>query len=223
MSDEEQPARFTREFWDARYAGSDRVWSGRVNARLAEHAADLEPGCALDVGCGEGADTVWLAGRGWRVDAVDISPVALDRAAEHAARVLSEGAAARISWQEHDVLTWVPDAASYDLVSAQFLHLPREVLEQVHRRLAAAVAPGGRLLVVGHHPDDAHGPSGWDAWRPTAREALAALAPDPDGWEVLVEDAPTREHTGADGEVTTLTDAVLLLRRRDPGRGDRSR
>ncbi|GAA1888815.1 class I SAM-dependent methyltransferase [Lapillicoccus jejuensis] len=228
MSDEESPqdvppARFTREFWDARYAGSDRVWSGRVNARLAEHATDLPPGRALDVGCGEGADAIWLAGRGWHVDAVDVSPVALDRAAEHAARVLSDGAAARIAWQEHDVLAWAPDEASYDLVSAQFLHLPREPLQAVHRRLATAVAPGGRLLVVGHHPADAHGPHGSDAWRPTADEVLVALAPDPAGWEVLVRDAPTREHAGGDGGVVTLTDAVLLLRRRDPARDDRSR
>lgn len=218
MSDEDRqpdappPARFTREFWDARYAGSDRVWSGRVNARLAEHVHGLEPGWALDVGCGEGADAVWLAGRGWRVDAVDVSPVALGRAAEHGARALSPEAASRVSWQAHDVLARTPQAAAYDLVSAQFLHLPRDPLRAVHRGLAEAVATGGRLLVVGHHPDDAHGPHGSDAWRPTADEVLDALAPD-DGWEVLVQDAPTREHVGASGEVVVLTDAVLLLRR----------
>ena len=57
---------FSQQFWDERYAAHDRVWSGRPNPRLVEHATELPPGLALDVGCGEGADVVWLAEHGWR-------------------------------------------------------------------------------------------------------------------------------------------------------------
>ena len=74
----EQPA------WEERYSG-DRVWSGRVNVQLEAEAADLTPGRALDVGCGEGGDALWLAAHGWQVTALDFADAALDRAAEHAA------------------------------------------------------------------------------------------------------------------------------------------
>src|SRR4051794_25549620 len=75
---------FTQRCWDEKYAAQDRIWSGRPNQPLVDHAADLPPGLALDVGCGEGADVVWLAERGWRVTGADVSPVALERARAHA-------------------------------------------------------------------------------------------------------------------------------------------
>src|ERR687885_1951411 len=79
--------------WDARYRERDgAMWSGRPNGRLVAEVASLAPGRALDVGCGEGADAIWLAQRGWTVTAVDISDVALGRAREAAelARVVVE-------------------------------------------------------------------------------------------------------------------------------------
>ena len=143
---------FTQEFWDERYAGTDRVWSGNPNPRLVEHASDLTPGAALDVGCGEGADVVWLAGRGWQVTGVDVSQVALDRAAQHAEE---RGVAERTSFAQVDLVAGDALPGDFDLVSAQFMHLPTSVFERVYVAIARAVRPGGALLVVGHHPADA--------------------------------------------------------------------
>ncbi|MYW72647.1 class I SAM-dependent methyltransferase, partial [Pseudonocardia sp. SID8383] len=70
--------RWSAAFWDAHYDTRPQIWSGDANAALVAEAADLPPGRALDVGCGEGGDAVWLAARGWRVDAVDVSPVAVE-------------------------------------------------------------------------------------------------------------------------------------------------
>lgn len=135
------------EMWDDRYRGSDRIWSGNPNVVLVREVEGLTPGRALDLGCGEGADAVWLARWGWKVTATDISRVALERAAVHAAEA---DVADRIDWQWHDLGASFPEG-EYDLVSAQFLHsmgdLPRE---RILRRAALAVAPGGVLLVVGH-------------------------------------------------------------------------
>lgn len=160
------------EMWDDRYRESHRIWSGKPNTVLVREVEDLAPGRALDLGCGEGADAVWLAGRGWQVTATDISRVALGRAAEHAAEA---GVADRVDWQFHDLGATFPEGA-YDLVSAQFLHsmgdLPRE---RILHRAARAVAPGGVLLIVGHAGfpawDDRHA----DMKLPTPDEVLASL------------------------------------------------
>lgn len=204
----------TREYWDERYASADRIWSGQPNQRLVEQAAGLPPGLALEVGCGEGADAVWLASRGWQVTAVDVSPVALQRAAEHAAQAGPQ-IAERITWQQADVLAWTPAPARFDLVSAHFVHVPGPPLELLHRRLAAAVRPGGTLLVVGHHPSDLHAGVG----RPdladfmfTAEQVAARL--DPAEWHVVVAEAAPREATDLDGQPITIHDAVLRAERR---------
>ncbi|MFF0298421.1 FAD-dependent oxidoreductase [Kitasatospora sp. NPDC004614] len=151
------------EFWEARYGESEQIWSGRPNASLTHEVTGLAPGHALDLGCGEGGDAIWLAQQGWQVTAVDISQVALDRAA---ARAAAAGVADRISWQRTDLANAFP-SGSYDLVSAQFLHSPAEFpRERVLRHAADAVAPGGTLLIVSHAvaparhqnhaPDEAH-------------------------------------------------------------------
>lgn len=146
---------FGEGFWDERYAADDRVWSGQPNPQLVDRVTGTTPGRALDVGAGEGADAVWLARQGWRVTAFDVSQVALDKAARHA---LDAGVADLISWQRVDLATWVGQPASYDLVSAQFMYLDQPGLTTLYRQLAAAVAPGGTLLLVGHHPiDERHG------------------------------------------------------------------
>jgi len=207
---------FDESFWDERYRQHGQhapVWSGQPNAQLVAEAAGLVPGSALDVGAGEGADAVWLARRGWRVTAVDISSVALGRAA--AAVEGEPDTAARITWQHQDLTVSPPPAGTFDLVSAQFLHLPAPQRDGVYSRLAASVAPGGMLLIVGHHPSDLE----TRVRRPSApgllftAEQLAAQL-DPDEWEIVTCTARPRTANDSEGAPVTVQDAVLRARRK---------
>ncbi|WP_082557139.1 bifunctional 2-polyprenyl-6-hydroxyphenol methylase/3-demethylubiquinol 3-O-methyltransferase UbiG [Modestobacter sp. Leaf380] len=203
---------FTQEFWDLHY-GAGTVWSGDPNPVLVQHATALTPGSALDVGCGEGADAIWLARAGWTVTGADVSQVVLDRCAA-LARDAGPDVAARTRWQQADALTWAPPALTHDLVSAQFLHLPRPALHALHRRLAAAVRPGGTLLVVSHDPADAHE----HAHRPDTPDMFVSAADmagvlDPAHWDVEVG-SPQRQAPGPDGTPVTVRDAVLRAVRR---------
>ncbi|MHA7275240.1 class I SAM-dependent methyltransferase [Arthrobacter sp. Hz1] len=201
---------FDQTYWDAFYNERPSIWSGQPNPQLVTEVADLTPGTALDVGSGEGADAIWLARHGWTVTAVDISQVALTRGATHAAT--DEASAARITWTRQDLLQWAPPEFSFDLISAQFMHLPKEEREPLFTRLAAAVAPGGTLLIVGHHPTDmesgAHRPPRTDLFY-TAEEI--ALLLDPAQWEIATE---SRERTqNHDGASLTIHDTVLRAHR----------
>ena len=138
--------------WDERYSERDgAMWSGRPNGRLLAEVADLAPGRALDVGCGEGADAIWLARSGWTVTAIDISAVALSRAREAAELV---GAA--VEWVCGDTLQSSFPPGSFDLVSMQYPALPKAAGEAAARRLLDTVCPGGLLLAVFHDLDDEH-------------------------------------------------------------------
>ncbi|MFA1543671.1 MFS transporter [Actinomadura monticuli] len=200
-----------KEFWDARYAERDRIWSGDPNTALVREVTGTAPGAALDLGCGEGADAIWLARQGWRVTAVDISAVALERAARHAAEA---GVAGRVDFQRHDLAASFPEGA-FDLVSAQFLHSPADLpRERVLRTAAAAVAPGGVLLIVGHA-----GPPPWDPGAhphvhlPTPDEVLESLELPDGAWRVLVSEEHERLQTAPDGRTMTRTDNTLKIRR----------
>ena len=138
--------------WDARYSEGDGArWSGRPNGRLVAEVATRRPGLALDVGCGEGADAIWLAGRGWTVTAIDISDVALSRAREAAGR-----AGAAVEWVRGDALQTPFAAGSFDLVSMQYPALPKAAGEAAVRALLETVRPGGLPLAVYHDLDDEH-------------------------------------------------------------------
>ena len=138
--------------WDARYSERDGArWSGRPNGRLLAEVATLKPGLALDVGCGEGADAIWLARSGWRVTAIDISDVAVSRAREAAER-----AGAAVEWVCGDALQTPFAAGSFDLVSMQYPALPKAAGEAAVRALLETVRPGGLLLAVYHDLDDEH-------------------------------------------------------------------
>jgi SAM-dependent methyltransferase len=138
--------------WDARYSEHDGArWSGRPNGRLVAEVAGLTPGRALDVGCGEGADAIWLAQGGWTVTAIDISDVAVTRAREAAAL-----AGAVVVWVCGDVLQTPFPAGSFDLVSLQYPALPKAAGEAAVRALLGTVRPGGLLLAVYHDLDDEH-------------------------------------------------------------------
>jgi SAM-dependent methyltransferase len=199
--------------WEEHYAERDRVWSGRVNVRLAELVEPMTVGRALDLGCGEGADALWLAERGWQVTAVDISQTALDRAAADAA---ARDVADSIDFQRHDLTENFPDGV-FDLVSAQFLHSTVEMdRPQLLRRAAHAVAPGGTLLIVDH----AAGPP-WASKLhdhhhefPTAEHVVGSLNLDAAQWGRVRVEAVGRDATGPDGQHAALTDNVIVLRRR---------
>jgi SAM-dependent methyltransferase len=138
--------------WDARYGErEEKMWSGQPNGRLVAEIADRTPGRALDVGCGEGADAIWLARRGWTATAIDISDVAVCRAREAA-----ELAGATVEWVCGDALQTPFPAGSFDLVSMQYPALPKAAGEAAVRRLLDTMRPGGLLLAVYHDLDHEH-------------------------------------------------------------------
>ena len=203
------------EYWDAHYGQRPQIWSGRPNAVLVEEARDLTPGSALDIGCGEGADAVWLASEGWHVTAVDVSRTALERGA-HAAR--ETGVDELIDWQWHDLSETMPDG-TYDLVSAQYLHAPIEFpRDRVLRAAASLVASGGTLLIVGHAaapPWSKHAHEDREFPKPQEDAAAAGLG-EPD-WSLVICEVRERETISPDGEPATISDSIVKARRRPPG------
>ncbi|GAB3303181.1 class I SAM-dependent methyltransferase [Pseudoclavibacter terrae] len=208
----EQPQAPT-EFWEELYTAKPAVWSGRVNANLASVAGTLTPGRALDLGCGEGGDAIWLAQQGWRVTGIDISTVAIERAraAARAARV--DGSL--VDFVAGDLETWRP-VEPLDLVTASFfqspVHLPRT---QILREAARMLAPGGHLLTVAHA-----GPPSWveNSEHPAhlfvhPEREIDELALPANEWETVIAELRTREVTSPDGAPGTLEDSVVLLRR----------
>jgi SAM-dependent methyltransferase len=201
------------QFWDEFYATEGRIWSGNANPLLVQEVEELPPGTALDLGCGEGGDAIWLARNGWRVTAVDIAAAALRRGADHAREA---GVADAVRWERHDLSRSFPDG-EFDLVSAQFLHSPvaqKGERETILRRAASAVAPGGILLVAGH--------AGWPSWVtepphdvhfPTTGEVLAALDLEPGRWRVEREELIEREVADPEGRPGRRADNILRLRR----------
>ncbi len=137
--------------WDRRYSDSEKLWSGRPNGALVVEVAGLTPGRVLDVGCGEGADAVWLAKGGWEVTALEVSGVALERAVRHAAE-----AGVSIHWVHAGLAEAGLPAGSFDLVSAQYPALLRTPDAAAERALLTAVAPGGVLLFVHHAGMEEH-------------------------------------------------------------------
>lgn len=210
-------AESAEQLWDDKYREKSRVWSGRPNPQLVIEAprpsrngttaADATaPNTALDLGCGEGADAIWLAQQGWAVTAVDVSAVALERAAGHAAE---SGVEERISFQRQDLATWRPDA-EFGLVSSQYLHSPLLDWRASAVAAAGAVAPGGTLLVVGHYPHDEH-PARETFYTPD--ELAVALGGVLGAWTVHVLETRERIVTGPDGASRTLIDTVLRATR----------
>ncbi len=202
-----------RESYDALYRSAPALWSGRPNRQLVVEAGALPPGAALDAGCGEGGDALWLASRGWRVTAVDFSPVALGRGAAKAAELLLTD---RIEWRHEDLEAWTPPEASFDLVTAHYLHSAWADREAMFRRLAAAVKPGGTLLVVGHQHGDE-----WGSGHAHAHEAGAlytaddvAAVLDPDEWADVVTETRDRDPGAVHRTGNPVPDTVLVARRR---------
>jgi SAM-dependent methyltransferase len=214
MTDE--PARSNAELWDTRYAERDALWSGHANPVLRQVAARLNPGTALDVGCGEGGDAVWLAEQGWTVVGLDLSSVALERAAAAAAQ---RGVGDRCTWVAGDVTQEVVAAGigthgRFDLVTSHYVHEPPDVRAAAWLAEADLVAPGGVLLIVGHHPDD-EAPAGRGPRNRAvlfAPEEVAQALSAVRGIDVETSEMRERSVDGPDGP-TTRRDTVVVARR----------
>lgn len=193
--------------WDRMYRHRHAASNSEPNPILSQEVANLVPGTALDIGCGEGSDALWLANRGWQVTAVDISNVALDRG-----RAADTGH--QVNWLQVDMLVWQPPADAYDLVSAHYVHVSPAERTALFGRLAQAVRPHGMLLFVAHHPSDLETTVG----RPpipelyfTADDVAASLAPG--RWEILFGGTRARSTTDREGRAITIQDMVLKAQR----------
>jgi SAM-dependent methyltransferase len=196
--------------WDARYGEREgAMWSGRPNGRLVVEVAGVAPGRVLDVGCGEGADAVWLARNGWTVTAVDISDVALSRAGEAAER-----AGVAVEWVCGDALATPFPARSFDLVSLQYPALPKAAGEVAMRRLLDTLRPGGLLLAVYHDLDAEHRErmkaNGFDPADYVGADDLALLLDD----DFTVELHAVEPRTDPPPDTPHVADIILRARRR---------
>lgn len=195
------------EFWDERYRGSERLFSGNPNGVLVTEITGLTPGRALDVGCGEGGDALWLARQGWQVTGVDVARTALDRAAAAAGDL-----ADRVTWTRADLAATPPPAGAFDLVTAHYFPFLRSAGPKALQGLLEAVAPGGTLLYVSHDAADLP-PDPEREFDPSDFYACADVAALlDDTWTVQVDE--TRPRTVPAPAGTHHTHDVVLRARR---------
>ncbi|MET4059861.1 SAM-dependent methyltransferase [Arthrobacter sp. UYP6] len=193
--------------WDQRYAEKGTLWSGQPNGALVSEIRGLRPGRVLDVGCGEGADAVWVAEQGWDVTALEVSKVALDRAIRQA-----EQRGVTVNWLHSGLVEASLPPASFDLVSAQYPALLRTDDNAAERALLSTVAPGGTLLVV-HHPlptAEEAASHGFDHRDYVGLAEVAALLDE--DWILEVNETRPR-HVAAGAGAHHTEDVVLRARR----------
>jgi SAM-dependent methyltransferase len=201
-----QSVPLTEAEWDERYASGEQIWSGQPNGALVVETRDLAPGIALDVGCGEGADAIWLAEQGWQVTALDVSEVALRRGASAA-----QSSGVEIEWLHAGLLEAPLRAGGYDLVSVQYPSLLRTPEQAAEHQLVGAVAPGGHLLVVHHVMDLEEARShGFEPTDYVSPRDVAELLDH--GWELSFEESRPRDVSAGAGAHHTH-DVVLHARR----------
>ena len=208
---------FDRSYWDSHWeqvrAGSTADHEVPPNPYLVDEVSDLRPGTALEAGCGEGAEAMWLARAGWNVTAADIADEPLARAAGRAA---AQGLGDQVQWVQADLSSWEP-SETFDLVTTHYAH-PAMPQLAFYDRLSAWVAPGGSLLIVGHlHTDhsahhDHHPPAEASVTAVSITERL-----DPETWDVVTAEEHTRTLDAPEGGQVTLQDVVVRAVRR----GDR--
>lgn len=196
-----------RHDWNERYRTSDLVWAERPNRWVEGEVADLAPGRALDLACGEGRNAVWLAGRGWEVCAVDWSEVAIGKA-----RQLAERFAVTVEWVVADLTSFEPEPRGYDLVLLSYLQVPAGDRAVIWPRAVAAVAPGGTFLLVGH--DRSNLEHGWGGpSSPSVLYSPTDVLPVLDGFEVERAEVVRRPVEQEDGTVAHALDALVRARR----------
>ncbi len=201
-----------RDDWDRKYASGELLWGARPNRVLVAEAADLSPGRALDLACGEGSNALWLAERGWDVLGVDFSEVAIGKARSRAV-----AAGVDVEFLCADLLEFGPEPSAYDLVLVFFLQVPASERTLVLGRAARALAPGGTLLVVGHDLvnliDGVGGPRD-----PSLLYTPAAVAADLAGLEIDRSERLLRDVEDADRPaIDAFVRAHAPSARRDPG------
>jgi SAM-dependent methyltransferase len=150
------PAQLER--WNTRFSAEGYLFGTEPNAFLASQRGRLAPGLrALCVADGEGRNSVWLARQGLAVTAFDFSPIAVAKA-----RALARAAGVRVDYRESDIFRWPWAEGAYDVVAAIFFQfLSPEQRAPIFARIAAALAPGGLLILQGYRPEQlAYGTGG---------------------------------------------------------------
>ena len=197
-----------REDWDKRYAAVENLWAAKPNRVLVAEVEGLSPGRALDLACGEGQNAIWLATLGWNVLGVDYSEVAIEKARARAAR---EGV--EVEFVCADLVGYEPDEAGFDLVQVLYLHIPSDERRAILAKAAAAVAPGGTFLLIGHDltnlTDGVGGPSDPDIL--STPEEIASELP---GLEIEKATTFLRD---VRGEERDAIDNLVRARRPTPG------
>ena len=216
---------FDKDYWDQIWQGQRAAAMGtsQTNPHLIEEIGDLQPGTALDAGCGAGAEAIWLAEQGWQVTAADVAAEAL---AYGAARAADCGVADRVQWVQADLSVWEP-ATRYDLVTTHYAH-PAIPQLAFYDRIASWVAPAGTLFIVGHlhHHDPSsaanqghnHGNVETDEIEPPASASMTApditARLDPAIWDVATVEESSRTMTGSSGHAISIHDVVVRATRR---------
>jgi SAM-dependent methyltransferase len=194
--------------WDELYSQQEQTWSGQPNGALLAQVSELPAARVLDVGCGEGADVIWLAQQGWAVTALEVSQVALARAQAHAA-----AAQITATWVHGKLESAELPLGSFELVSVQYPGLRRTPDARAERTLLELVAPGGLLLAVFHADVDpeqarAHGfePEDYVGYE----QIRAMLGGD---WDVLLDGRSPRLVSSGRG-AQHVEDLIVLARKR---------
>ncbi|WP_417310288.1 class I SAM-dependent methyltransferase [Devosia sp.] len=199
-----------QEVWDEIYRGRPGKTNGQPGKIVAQHAAEMTPGRALELGCGKGDDAVWLATQGWQVTAVDLSDLALAHGRENAE---AAGVADSVTFERHDLAETFPDG-QFDLVTSCFMQSPVTFPRaEVLRRATEAVAPGGHLLIIEHGSGAPWSAMAQDTEFPKLEETLSGLELAPEAWQQLRVEAAERTAHGPEGQTAQVLDNVILLRR----------
>ncbi len=193
--------------WNQRYEASDLVWSAGPNQFVEAICRDIPPGRSIDLAAGEGRNAVWLAEQGWESTAVDYADVAVTKAKQ-----IAERRGVSITAEVADLTEYVPTPAGYDLVLVAYLQLPDEQMTPILQRAAAAVAPGGRFVLVCHDASNlelGHGGPQSLAVLTTPEQVTAAI-----GDELTVERAEVAErHVDTDDGTKTALDTIVVAHR----------
>lgn len=195
--------------WDRRYADTARAFSSDPLTLVVELVAPLDAGRALDLAAGAGRNALWLAQRGWQVTAVDFSGVGLERAAGRAAELGVE-----LDRVQADLYDYRPPAAAFDLVLIAYMHPQAAKRAAVFEAAAAAVSPGGHLLVIGFDVSDPH--HGGGPAEPERRFSVSRLSGGFPGIEIERCERLTRERQTPEGPLQAV-DVFAWGRRPEEG------